>query len=419
MQLACASYAAPLLALLATACSIDTGDLFSDQPSGSGASSQGGNGAGSQGGEGVGGPADGGGVMGGQSSQGGGTTNPVCGDGVKNGTEECDGSDFGGLTCLDFGSSTAAGLACAACFLDTSGCVAATQCGNGVQEAGEECDDNNNLDNDGCSPTCHVQGSCDTPIAVPLGVGASTIFGDNTNGFGDLSAGSAGNCNNSTGPEIVFAVHPEASGILTAYLPSSGTDFDAVLYVTDGCGGPPDNAPCHDNFGTPQDRGGEVVSFPVQQGETVLLVVDGYTADQVGAFTLELDLSSGENCEDPIPITIEGDASYLFYGSTAGHQGNANPNGFCTGSGNGPDLVYQVSVEQNGDYAFDTQNSAFNSSIYDRFDCSDSGSQIDCDAPAANNNAGITTQLDNNDLVYVWVDSVGNTGGFYSLAISH
>lgn len=64
-----------------------------------------------------------------------------CGDGKVNGIEACDGKDFGGQTCVDFGSTDAAGLACTAdCTLDKSGCSGI--CGDGHKGTAEECDGN-------------------------------------------------------------------------------------------------------------------------------------------------------------------------------------------------------------------------------------------------------------------------------------
>jgi len=63
-----------------------------------------------------------------------------CGDGKKNGTEQCDGSDLGGQSCSTIGLGfTGGSLACkpASCTWDTSKC---TTCGNGVIETGEDCD---------------------------------------------------------------------------------------------------------------------------------------------------------------------------------------------------------------------------------------------------------------------------------------
>jgi hypothetical protein len=64
-----------------------------------------------------------------------------CGDGVVNGVEACDGRDLAGKTCADFGSSDAAGLACAAdCTFDKSRCNGI--CGDGRKGSEEECDGN-------------------------------------------------------------------------------------------------------------------------------------------------------------------------------------------------------------------------------------------------------------------------------------
>ncbi len=63
---------------------------------------------------------------------------PFCGDGTVNqSTEQCDGTDLDGQTCVTqgFGSGT---LACtSSCTFDTSGC---SLCGNGVVDSGEDCD---------------------------------------------------------------------------------------------------------------------------------------------------------------------------------------------------------------------------------------------------------------------------------------
>ncbi|MFT7578490.1 MAG: hypothetical protein ACI9MR_000148 [Myxococcota bacterium] len=73
-----------------------------------------------------------------------------CGDGVRNGNEVCDGSNFGGLSCASFGFYRGT-LSCAGNFdasgpdssnacaeVDTSDC--AGYCGDGVVEGGETCD---------------------------------------------------------------------------------------------------------------------------------------------------------------------------------------------------------------------------------------------------------------------------------------
>ena len=71
-----------------------------------------------------------------------------CGDGKKNATEDCDGTDLGGLKCSTVGGGYAAGsLNCNSnCTLDKSGC---TKCGNGNIDVGELCD-GSNLNNNSC-----------------------------------------------------------------------------------------------------------------------------------------------------------------------------------------------------------------------------------------------------------------------------
>lgn len=68
---------------------------------------------------------------------------PVCGNGVLESGESCDGSDLAGQDCFVFGW-TMGYLACAAdCTFDVAACVGGgPNCGNWVVEWGEQCDTN-------------------------------------------------------------------------------------------------------------------------------------------------------------------------------------------------------------------------------------------------------------------------------------
>ena len=91
----------------------------------------------------------------------GGAANAVCGNGVAETGESCDGADLGGQSCTDL-SFTGGDLACNAnCTFDDSGCTGGT-CGNNVLDAGEQCDP---PDGTTCDANCMLIGqtACDEP----------------------------------------------------------------------------------------------------------------------------------------------------------------------------------------------------------------------------------------------------------------
>lgn len=80
-----------------------------------------------------------GGAGGAPSDGGGGRVEGVCGDGVLNVGEVCDGSNVAGESCDTLGFAGGVVACTAGCELDTSGCEEQL-CGNGVIDAGERCD---------------------------------------------------------------------------------------------------------------------------------------------------------------------------------------------------------------------------------------------------------------------------------------
>src|SRR5688572_14123307 len=98
-----------------------------------------------------------------------------CGDGVRDAAEEdCDGDDFGGVTCDTLGLPGGELICDATCTIDSTGC--GQECGNGVREGTEECD-GTDLGGQDCASTGMGNGTltCDATCGFS---GCATAFGD-------------------------------------------------------------------------------------------------------------------------------------------------------------------------------------------------------------------------------------------------
>lgn len=80
---------------------------------------------------------------------------PICGNGILETGEECDGEDFGNMTCESLGFPGGSLLCLSNCTYSVLGCE--STCGDGNIDDGETCDDANRSNNDGCSVLCQVE----------------------------------------------------------------------------------------------------------------------------------------------------------------------------------------------------------------------------------------------------------------------
>jgi cysteine-rich repeat protein len=151
----------------------------------------------------------------------------VCGDGIVEGTEQCDdGNQVNGDGCEND------------CTITASGAV----CGNGIVEAGEQCDDGNTVDGDGCSHLCVVEYCGDGQIDLGLGEqcdDGNTVDGDGCSSTCQIEAGSwpttapvavAAGCTTGT-PNSARMVAVDASGTIYAVMLCPGTA--SVVVSTD------------------------------------------------------------------------------------------------------------------------------------------------------------------------------------------
>lgn len=160
-------------------------------------------------------------------------------------------------------------------------------CGDGKVESPEACDDGNKITGDGCGPDCNPQGDPTSGgtcpgVSVDLWPARTVTFTGTTNAYPDSYKASSP-CAFGTASDRVYAITAHQSGTVKVKLDA---DFNAGLYAR--------QAPCATgtqlaciNAVTTSGPGIENLSFPVTDGKTYYLVVDGSSGAK-GSFTLTI-----------------------------------------------------------------------------------------------------------------------------------
>ncbi|HEV8320051.1 MAG TPA: DUF4215 domain-containing protein [Myxococcota bacterium] len=241
----------------------------------------------------------------------------VCGDGTVDAGEQCDDGNTvsndgcsatctteGGPACgdgtVDIGEqcddgNTVSGDGCSSTCMNEG----TPTCGNNVLDLGEQCDDGNQTAGDGCSPTCQFEasvGACGPEFAVACG---DTVFDD------VVTTGAAVNdwmtCLGfpDAGPEIAYSFTPSASGDVTIDLTVSVADMDILLVQGDATGAcdPTDCGLLLDasvNGGTTA----ESVTFAAVAGTTYYIIIETYIegGETGGPFTLDVTCAAPPVC---------------------------------------------------------------------------------------------------------------------------
>ncbi len=338
--------------------------------------------------------------------------------------EECDGQNLNGASCTNFGFTNPAGLACNNCQLDPGNCK--PTCGDNNLEDGEACDDGNKNAGDGCSPTCTIEmptgngATCATAIPVALAIGSQSTAGSTMGG----GAHTPSTCQGGDGPDRVYAVTPQSSGFLTATLPRANANFDSMLWISTSCAAAQiQDVTCADSYDAATGQsldGGEIVSLRVQAGTTYYVFVDTWAANASGNYQLQLNLSAG-TCADPVPIALEPGSSMTFLGS----NNNILPadQGSCGGAPGG-EVTYRLTPTFTDGIGIstDTNQTNFNAALYARTTCASAQSELGCSNQAGNAQESINVNGMVGTSIFVKIDGSqsggGNAFGNYALKMN-
>ena len=322
--------------------------------------------------------------------------------------------------------------------------LTAAVCGNGKLDGGEECDDGATTDGDGCSATCTVErdaatytcpgkalrleGATPAPRSLSLRGTTAPLAGQT------LPASKWSSCGAQVA-DVVYQVTTDVDGWLTAKVKGA---FNAAVAVRAACATGTDLA-CAKAAG---GNGEEVLGVAVNKETPYFVVVDGATAGQLGAFTLDLTVTpsvcgnsiieGGETCDDgatsdgdgcsaackvepPSPHDSCGTAPLMALEEKAGGNwaativsGNtnftkvvANEHSLSPCSSWWADGWYPFTAPISGVMTARIASATFRSTIAVRTGCSPTGAQLMCDGENAKGGQEIVFPVDQGTTYWV------------------
>jgi len=123
-------------------------------------------------------------------------------------------------------------------------------CGNGEVDPGEECDDGNIFDNDGCSTSCRIEGTCETPfnfrtMAVYDSVRKLRVIQGENIVVGKMVSDQVNSCGSGSRSAVyLYRNGPERGYLAVAAATPAGLESAFTVAVRASCGNPTSEAVC-------------------------------------------------------------------------------------------------------------------------------------------------------------------------------
>lgn len=275
------------------------------------------------------------------------------------------------------------------CNMDTNLCSRATEdCANGLDDDDDEQPDCQDLD---CAGTCGALLESACGAAAPA---QATNHGDTASGTSLFG----GSCTGDDGKEQIFTVTPGNAGETGTLSIKLRGAADLGVYVRSVCLDEEEELGCKEEA---PGGGEESLEVAVQGGQTYAIFVDGFGANEEGAFDLDVSFTSAtcgdgvvvapEECDDGNAASGDGcdatckiEAGSVCASATpiqatnAGNtEGGSNAfEGSCTGT-DAFERIYTMTPPADGTLSLRLESES-DQGIYVRTACGDATSEVDC-----------------------------------------
>jgi hypothetical protein len=224
----------------------------------------------------------------------------LCGNGVLDPGEECDGTNFGTNTCQSLGLGPGMLQCNQFCHVIVSGCTPLENCTNGI-------DDNMDGLVDCRDPECFGKPGCVDSCVPPYSASIGTPTSGDTTGRPAVHHASCSSA--MSGYEQIFQVTAPMTGKITVDFSNfafTDPEPNFSVSVRTSCETDSSEIAC-DNMPDPADNGDIIFIVPVTMGETFFVMVQGMTMADFGPFGLDLEMVTPEViCDDLLDNDFNG-----------------------------------------------------------------------------------------------------------------